>query len=540
LFYGQSFWFAIWSTITSTITNITLIIDYFRTKDFRNSGSGLTDKQRSLVIIIIILLCYLGFGSLIQKFTLNISFIDAIYFSIVSIETIGFGDIHPVSGGTRTFTCCFIAGGILNLALAVALLREVVLEGVALGFQARVKAIRIHQHERRIRTRWRTAVKLRLKDNNLPMWTVDRDGENDDWQYHHHHHWWRWARNGWNLLKIRLSRESADKHHHNRKHLNLRALSEAQMEEAALEAGAPLADLLPPGLQHIEGEDEDETIRDQDGMSFMHSMTIQDEANLENTVAAEERIAFVARLSVALLVFVVFWMVGSVVFMATEKWEFGRAVYFCFIAFTTVGYGDYSPETPAGRSIFVAWALLGVAAMTILISILAEAYSSQFKTMIRTETLPDDVNSTHGSGRQIRFPDRMVNAGTEEELRSPRPASAILSATSGWEPSLGPIHEGGSWKHNKETLHEILRHAQSLRTLISSENWAGDANSIESTSNTSDLGAPQVVALSNSQGQSAGQRIQEDHKSQIEETTQEIITAALCALEVLNDSGENR
>jgi hypothetical protein len=271
-------------------------------------------------------------GSLIQTFTLNISFIDAIYFSIVSIETIGkyyilfaiiiifslrdlgFGDIRPTSTGTRTFTCFFVAGGILNLALAVALIREVVLEGVALGFQARVKAIRTRQRERRIRTRWRTAVKLRLRDNNIPMWIVDRDGENDDWQYHHYHHWWRWARQGWNLLKIRLSRKSADKHHHKRKHLNLGALTEAQMEDAALEAGAPLADLLPPGLHlagsdDTEAEDEDEGISDRGGVPFMHSMTIQDEANLENTVAAEERIAFVARLTVAFLVFIVFWMV---------------------------------------------------------------------------------------------------------------------------------------------------------------------------------------------------------------------------------------
>ena len=270
-------------------------------------------------------------GSLIQTFTLNISFIDAIYFSIVSIETIGiycilfaiitfslrdlgFGDIRPISTGTRTFTCFFIAGGILNLALAVALIREVVLEGVALGFQARVKAIRTRQRERRIRTRWRTAVKLCLRDNNLPIWTVEKDGENDDWQYHHHHHWWRWARQGWNLLKIRLSRESEDKHRRKRKHLNLGALTEAQMEDAALEAGAPLADLLPRGLQLAgsdegEGEEEDEVINDRGGVSFMHSMTIQDEANLENTVAAEEKFAFIARLTVALLVFIVFWVV---------------------------------------------------------------------------------------------------------------------------------------------------------------------------------------------------------------------------------------
>ena len=124
--------------------------------------------------------------------------------------------------------------------------------------------------------------------------------------------------------------------------------------------------------------------------------------------------------------------------------------------------------------------------------------------MIRTESPQDDVNSTHGSvTRQIRFPDRMGNAGTKGELLSPRPGSAMLSATSGWEPSLEPVHEGGALKHNKESLQEILRHAESLRTLISPENWGGDANSIESTSNMADsnLGTPQVDALSNSQGQ---------------------------------------
>jgi len=225
--------------------------------------------------------------------------------------------------------------------------------------------------------------------------------------------------------------------------------------------------------------------------------------------------------------------------MSTEKWGFGKAVYFCFIAFTTVGFGDYSPKTPAGRSIFVAWALLGVATMTILISILAEAYSSQFKTMIRTESFADDINTTPVSGtRQIRFPTTLVNAGTKEELISPRPASAILSATSSssghrdWEPSLAPIPEDGFWKHNKDTLHEILRHAQSLRTLIAPENLPDeDANSIESTSNTAYLGA----ASSNTQGQR-----RELQKCQIENTMQEIITAALCALEVLDSVDETQ
>ena len=105
--YGQSFWFTVCSTIASTATNITLIYDYRRTENFRDSGdlihsnhsptiflttiigSGLTHKQRSLLIIIIVLLCYVSFGSLVQARLLKIAFIDALYFSVLSIETIG-------------------------------------------------------------------------------------------------------------------------------------------------------------------------------------------------------------------------------------------------------------------------------------------------------------------------------------------------------------------------------------------------------------------------------------------------------------------
>ena len=77
--------------------------------------------------------------------------------------------------------------------------------------------------------------------------------------------------------------------------------------------------------------------------------------------------------------------VGSAIFMTTEGWSYGTALYFCkfytlygrhtalltvpgFVAFSTIGYGDFAPATPAGRSIFVVWAILGVGTMTILVS----------------------------------------------------------------------------------------------------------------------------------------------------------------------------
>lgn len=65
------------------------------------AGSGLTRKQRSLMIVIIILLCYIALGGLVNGLLIHLSFIDGLYFTICIIETIGFGDIVPVSTGAR-------------------------------------------------------------------------------------------------------------------------------------------------------------------------------------------------------------------------------------------------------------------------------------------------------------------------------------------------------------------------------------------------------------------------------------------------------
>lgn len=109
--------------------------------------------------------------------------------------------------------------------------------------------------------------------------------------------------------------------------------------------------------------------------------------------------------------------------------------------------------------------------------------------------------------RQIRFVDSpgRVNAGTKEELISPRPplpsilsssftlASSSTTGRRDWEPSMVSIPEDGPQKQMKESiesLHEILRHAQNLRSLIAPENLLDDSNPIESTSNMGSLKAP--------------------------------------------------
>jgi potassium channel subfamily K len=72
--YSQAFWMTVCATIASVTTTITLLLDYYRTPNFAKSGSGLTRKQRSLVIIFMVLLADLAVGALAYAYLLKIEY----------------------------------------------------------------------------------------------------------------------------------------------------------------------------------------------------------------------------------------------------------------------------------------------------------------------------------------------------------------------------------------------------------------------------------------------------------------------------------
>jgi hypothetical protein len=330
--YGQSFWMTIASTAVSCITNVTLVVDYVKTPDFAQSGSGLTRKQRSLVIGVMILLTYIAFGAGVNSALLNLEFIDALYFTVTSVETIGFGDITP-KGAERVFTALYIVFGAVNLALVIKQARETVLEALEVSAIIRLNSMRqkrqILLRKRRVFGKWRNAIQWRLSQGGHQVWVPKR--ENSQLPF------WRWRKR-------------------RRMELNYGALTLSQLQGAAMEAGAPLEKLLPEGYvidskgEKLEGafpelprprlgtlrmpstynnigrmismlgyfalatsrrvpESDDTTIRvdaDERGTPEIH----QEDEDDYTFVAKGEQKAFWAKLIVAWSIFTIFWMVG--------------------------------------------------------------------------------------------------------------------------------------------------------------------------------------------------------------------------------------
>ena len=57
---NDTFWMTVASTVASTVCNVTLIVDLVWTRDFARKGSGLTERQRALMVTAMFLFLYLG------------------------------------------------------------------------------------------------------------------------------------------------------------------------------------------------------------------------------------------------------------------------------------------------------------------------------------------------------------------------------------------------------------------------------------------------------------------------------------------------
>lgn len=84
-------------------------------------------------------------------------------------------------------------------------------------------------------------------------------------------------------------------------------------------------------------------------------------------------------LVISIIAYGIVWSCGAVVFWKLEGWTYFEALYFCFCSLITIGYGDFTPQSNAGRPFFVMWSLIGIPTMTMLISQMSDTVVAAFK-----------------------------------------------------------------------------------------------------------------------------------------------------------------
>lgn len=85
----------------------------------------------------------------------------------------------------------------------------------------------------------------------------------------------------------------------------------------------------------------------------------------------------------SVIAFGLLWCVGAIGFWQAEQKTQGlsyfQALYFCYVSLLTIGYGDLSPTSNAGKPFFIVWSLIAVPTMTILVSDMGDTVIASFK-----------------------------------------------------------------------------------------------------------------------------------------------------------------
>jgi voltage-gated potassium channel Kch len=87
--------------------------------------------QRNFRLLAATALMMIAVGTLVMRFVEKLSWVDAFYFSVVSLTTVGYGDITPTTNAAKLFVAFYLLMGIgIIAAFASTLVKNAVAKRV--------------------------------------------------------------------------------------------------------------------------------------------------------------------------------------------------------------------------------------------------------------------------------------------------------------------------------------------------------------------------------------------------------------------------
>ncbi|GAA5874174.1 hypothetical protein JCM1840_000375 [Sporobolomyces johnsonii] len=325
---STAFWLTVTSAAIAFAVGALLLIDGVTTRWWRNGGTGLTGKQTSLVISFYMFILVIIIGAVVFRYLIDdMNYLNAIYFSLQTAITTGFGDITPSSTGSRVFAIFWDSLGILAFALLVAFTRATALEAMQEEYKTKERLI---------------LARLRRGRSSGAIGSTPCPG----------------------VFSRYLAFITCGIYHTKAQQLEEQAIEDSELEPHAAREERQDGFLATGAQSKVELKEEEQELRYEQAIRELRK---------------EREREFRSEVIVSGSIFLVVWLVGAAVYMKLEGWNFFIAFYFCFISFSTIGYGEFTPQTQGGRAFFCAWALAGAGSLTVFFSVIAEAYSTRFK-----------------------------------------------------------------------------------------------------------------------------------------------------------------
>ncbi|KAJ6184678.1 hypothetical protein N7519_005979 [Penicillium mononematosum] len=313
---GIGYWSAVIAAVLYFILSFVLMINmlgYFLGKYPQHFS--LTGEQRTLILQMTALVVWLLIGAAIFQRVIGISFADALYFSDVTVLTLGYGDITPTNSVGRGLIWPYAVIGIIILGLVVESIfkfaREVHYDNV----------VQKHIEQKRQYT----------LEQSIGFDEVDSSQG-------------KRPTSGEVITPPALTRQSSKTHHHRPIRNTINALATGRRPRVL-----------------VMREEKDRF----DAMRRIQSDTM--------------RFRRWNNLIISIVAFGIVWCCGAVVFWKLEGITYFESLYFCFVSLLTIGYGDFTPQSNPGRPFFVVWSLIAIPTMTMLISEMSDTVVAGFR-----------------------------------------------------------------------------------------------------------------------------------------------------------------
>jgi potassium channel subfamily K, other eukaryote len=357
--YSQGFWHAIIAACLYLFCSVILMVNmigYFL--GHYPQHFSLTDEQRNLILQTMMFFVWLSGGAgIFARTSREWQYADALYFCDVTILTVGFGDYSAPNDVSRGLVLPFAVGGIIILGLMVSSIHKFA------GELSKDKVIRKHIETHRQRTVSRAVSSSIERQRN-------HDAEKKiDWSANHRP-----------PISSPLPSPNEDRR-------PLQRIAFDDTEATALPSSANR--MYPRGRMRrtISALGQPAKTLRRVGSRKAKVILMREEKDRFDAMRAIQRSASNFKkwyaLSLSVIAFGLLWCVGAAVFwiaeQPTQQMTYFQALYLCYVSLLTIGYGDLSPKSNAGKPFFIVWSLIAVPTMTILISDMGETVIASFK-----------------------------------------------------------------------------------------------------------------------------------------------------------------
>ncbi|KAJ3129261.1 hypothetical protein HK098_001959 [Nowakowskiella sp. JEL0407] len=360
---------------------------------------SLSHSQRQLILVFIVSISYTVIGGIVYGVMEDWDFDDALYWGVVTLTSIGFGDLAPKTVMGKVILPIYSSAGLFLIGSTIVSIRQVTLELLTLqlanqyekvfgeSFAQQLEVVRPSRQQQRSIVKSESDDLLREHRqmlHNLESVQVDKPspkvlrkvpsvakvGTDTDSAppspnrtpklYRSRSYEEGMLEHAEKILQSRSvsSRSqpqptSTASHHPKRKNKMQRSLSTTNIPLTAHDASSSMvisrADFLPQ-------------------LRITGAKTESDRQQIVDTTRRILRIQIRSAFAVAVLNLIVF---GGI-FARMERWSYLEGVYFSFVSLSTIGYGDYTPKSPFSKAIFIWHIFIGIASMTFLGSLIAE------------------------------------------------------------------------------------------------------------------------------------------------------------------------